>query len=100
MAGEKHLDIRIRSTDPTVISSVENTLRDLSPTRQEAHRDLATVLAIAGSAVALARGLIALWKEARALKTTPDIKVEKESGIQLDLAKVRTEDEIHKFVAD
>ena len=98
MANETQLDIRVESTDPLMIQSIETALQSLKPTRQEPHRDLITILTVTASALNLAKSLIELWKEIKSLRDAPTVKVEAESGAQLNLSTVKSEDEIQKFV--
>jgi hypothetical protein len=93
------LDIRIGSTDPSVIGPIEAAVDQLAPTRLEQHRDVATILTVASSIVGLAKGLIELWKELKGLRQPPSVTVEAASGEQLDLNAARSEAEIHAFVA-
>jgi hypothetical protein len=93
------LDIRIGSTDPSVIGPIEAAVDQLAPARLEQHRDIGTVLTVASSAVNLANGLIALWKELKGRRQPPSVTVEAASGEQLDLSAARSEAEIHAFVA-
>jgi hypothetical protein len=98
MANETRFDIRIESTDPSVIQSIETSLKSLNPTKQAPHRDLIVILTVAAAAVSLAKSLIELWKELRSLHDAPPVKVETESGEQLNLTAAKSEEEIEKFV--
>jgi hypothetical protein len=98
MTNKTQLDIRIESTDSSVIQSVEAALQPLKPAKREPHRDLITILTVTASTVSLAKTLIELWKGLKSLRDAPPVKVEAESGAQLSLTTAKSEDEIQKYV--
>jgi cell division protein FtsX len=98
MASQTQFDIRIETTDPSTIRSVSAVLQKLQPKELEKQRDFATILTVVSSTVTLANSLIALWKNIKSLKNAPPVKVEAESGAQLDLTAVKSQAEIEDFV--
>jgi hypothetical protein len=99
-APQIQLDIRISTSDPAVLAPLETAIQDLTPRRLEEHRDVATVLTVASTAVSVSTGLITLWKELKSFRHAPPVTVEAASGAELDLHTAASEAEIHQFVAD
>jgi hypothetical protein len=100
MANEVVFEVRVESTDPSVVRAVESTLQPVSPEKEAPHRgDLMTLFKVITEAATMISSLIALWKALKSLQTPAHVKVENRSGAQLDLAAVSSETEIRDFVA-
>ena len=92
------VDVSVESTDPEVISAVEAPLQSLQPERLEATREILTVLTVAAAVVALAKGLVDLWKSLRRQSDPPKVTIEVASGDLLVLSDVTSSDQIHEFL--
>jgi hypothetical protein len=92
------VDVSVESTDPEVISAVEAPLQSLQPEQLEATREILTVLTVAAAVVALAKGLVDLWKSLRHQPDPPKVTIEVASGDSLVLTDVSSSDQIHVFL--
>ena len=92
MSNEQTLEIRIASQDAALIGEIESALAQVNAKRWEQTRDLATVLTIASSAVALVKALLdlkdRLQKKPAAAAATTRIYVLNADRQQLAIADV------------
>ncbi len=92
-------EVRVESKDPSVVQSVENSLKSVSPAKGAPHRgDLLTIFKVISEAASMISALIGLWKQWKSLQSPPPVKVEGRSGAQLNLAAVKSESDIKDFV--
>ena len=98
MASKAVVEVRIESKDPSVVQSLESSLKAVSVEKEAPHRDLLTIMKVISESVSMISALIGLWKQWKSLQSPPPVKIEAKSGAQLDLSTVKSEGDIRDFV--